>query len=1413
MASPPYLSLSFTEEEATALVELDSLEFGFFRIDANDNRKLLERAVFYLDGIIAKKVYELEEARAKEEQEELRAFDETQNSVQSPANIRVNVYLKYSKMQDKGIPPVIYLLLGHYQLLLNLYDDAFSAYSKYESLVDENGRRNLSFLYGLALCCFHFGAFNRALLLFQQILYLQPSFPRRKEIHIRLGYIYKLRKDLDKSHRHFRQALHDESPSTWGPIEKVCGRIKQAKATYEQILESVQPDTATHVQHLCLRQLAWLYQTGGGGQIGSKGEPGVVSLAHKELAIQLLQKAVDLDSSNGKTWYLLGRCQAAVNRVQDAFRAYRSSIDKTEASADTWCSIGVLYQEQNQPMDALQAYFCAVQLDKCHVTAWVNLGTLYESMHQFKEALKCYTNAANADKRDVIKPPVKARIATLQQLLPRLADKVMVGCGSVGVDVSLVNAAGGAISSSALSTTPLAKLPTVDAAWDLPIPAELTQRQVQLMLQEANRSQCSAFSNSGSHWAALLSSNAIKLEEEEEEGGKAIKEGKGDSRGGIQKQGDELPRPFKRLKMEEEEEGEEGRKRDFKELSLLPDPPPSVDEISTLYSLLCQGNGQSARQRHQFQRIYAKAFNYLLYKKSHPEVAATLIEDPFACANRRIFKRQVGTNSASEGPEGTAVTTTASSVKVSTSAPPACETSSADDAEKVGQRQQQQVDATVAELLSAAANDDTLGADQLSDDFALLTDDLFAQLNTTADDLVDITLFQNPPSSTNGGGDGECAGTAAGTSTTAGATEQGAPSTAADVKSTEGETQQCSSTQPKRETVTSSSQKDNGAAAPSNASEVPPKSSTPPKLVRNLGAFLTRPVVQLKSPTADLNASMTAKQIIDAVSGLGRLGGPWWNSLLPEGSPLPSPPEKPLPACPADRLLPPTPCVYLDKRKDAVSPELARFCLSQPVVVVRGLAAALRMDLGLFSTKSLVEANPNQRIEIRTQSVNGLDKTRSATLSPTPLGEQSPWFLESPRSQTTIARYANYQAASFKEALREEKQGPVHQITSDSTSTVERDSGTFAKGTSYCGDPMQRAPKVSPGGKSAIGSPVSTPPRKKLIRFGIICDLSDEEKWLPQLHELNKLPTAFRVTSAVNMLSHIGYPLIGIPGSKTPGHQECNNTCAVNINVGPGDCEWFAVPEQYWGVLHQLTERQGLDFLTGTWWPDVEELRQEGVPLYRFLQKPGDLVWLNAGTVYWVQALGWCNNIAWNIGPLTARQYQLAVERFEYNRLRNVKSPVPMIHLSWQLAKNIRVGDVQLYELIRHALLRTMVDSQLILDFLDQVEIQVKRHGKKPDDIAHSCQDCERESINVSPDFQIEVFNLLFVTTQEKKTEVRCFACARRSDPSLRSFSVLSEYYMQELAAIYDNFQFQVVTSAADEVGSIAYSLEVLLRH
>ena len=45
---------------------------------------------------------------------------------------------------------------------------------------------------------------------------------------------------------------------------------------------------------------------------------------------------------------------------------------------------------------------------------------------------------------------------------------------------------------------------------------------------------------------------------------------------------------------------------------------------------------------------------------------------------------------------------------------------------------------------------------------------------------------------------------------------------------------------------------------------------------------------------------------------------------------------------------------------------------------------------------------------------------------------------------------------------------------------------------------------------------------------------------------------------------------IKVPGCRTPGHQENNNTCAININVGPGECEWYCVAEPYWGVFNAL---------------------------------------------------------------------------------------------------------------------------------------------------------------------------------------------------------------------------------------------------
>lgn len=41
--------------------------------------------------------------------------------------------------------------------------------------------------------------------------------------------------------------------------------------------------------------------------------------------------------------------------------------------------------------------------------------------------------------------------------------------------------------------------------------------------------------------------------------------------------------------------------------------------------------------------------------------------------------------------------------------------------------------------------------------------------------------------------------------------------------------------------------------------------------------------------------------------------------------------------------------------------------MAQPIVLIKGLAAALRMNLGLFSTKTLVETAADHPCEVRTQ--------------------------------------------------------------------------------------------------------------------------------------------------------------------------------------------------------------------------------------------------------------------------------------------------------------------------------------------------------------------------------------------------------------------------------------------------------------
>lgn len=56
-----------------------------------------------------------------------------------------------------------------------------------------------------------------------------------------------------------------------------------------------------------------------------------------------------------------------------------------------------------------------------------------------------------------------------------------------------------------------------------------------------------------------------------------------------------------------------------------------------------------------------------------------------------------------------------------------------------------------------------------------------------------------------------------------------------------------------------------------------------------------------------------------------------------------------------------------------------------------------------------------------------------------------------------------------------------------------------------------------------------------------------------------------------------------------------------------------------------------------------------------------------------------CRDTLWP----AAYQYQLALERYEWNEVKNVKSIVPMIHVSWNVARTVKISDPDLFKMIK----------------------------------------------------------------------------------------------------------------------------------
>uniref|UniRef100_A0A8C5CES8 [histone H3]-trimethyl-L-lysine(27) demethylase n=1 Tax=Gadus morhua TaxID=8049 RepID=A0A8C5CES8_GADMO len=1445
---------TLTAPERERLAGMDSSLFGFQRLheDGARTRPLLMKAVRCYDSLILK--------------------------------------------AEGKVEPEVFCQLGHFNLLLEDYPKALSAYQRYYSLQSDYWK-NAAFLYGLGMVYFHYNAFQWAIKAFQEVLYIDPGFARAKEIHLRLGLMFKVNTDYESSLKHFQLALIDSNPCTLSKAEiqfhiahlyEIQKRYRAAKEAYEGLLQA--EDLPPQVKATTLQQLGWMHHTV--EQLGERA-------GKESYDIQCLQKSLEADPNSGQSWYFLGRCYSSIGKVQDAFISYRQSIDKSEASADTWCSIGVLYQQQNQPMDALQAYICAVQLDHSHAAAWMDLGTLYESCGQPHDAIKCYVNATRS-KACTNAAALTHRIKCLQEEL----------CNRSPVS----RAAGGRV-----------ELPLIEDAWSLPIPAELTSRQ-EALLNAALQASKPHQGQEGSSGQALPP-HVGTLGQPDDQSSPAKRRrasGPGQSDTWVSTQ---APQPVpnwylspQKLQLLEQLRSNRG--------SLKPLQQQMLEQLEGQFTIM-QQHQQQMRQKAALAgpprpsllngptahalpsphpSLHPSRPPHLGPPHRHPAPPLPLANGPPGHLDPLSMGHTTSTptsttstpstptsssnNHPATGPNGdvpyqppggsgdppllphTCTSSRAPLLHPSPSPPQGLQKGSAPHAGgsngDLGPPHPKTADASPVSpatphnkaghppppsprrqaqnhqhhhgpalpsppappLSSPSSSSSSAATSGGANDPPTKDSSASVSLGNGGTERLQAPPLPPPPSTTPGNGSHNNAAAAAANharpgegsltadnprlsallsgaggggkapapegppqaaplpppSTSTASSPASALSTATpSPKSSEQQQQQqqqhagthspatatSTGSAPSVAATTSSSSSSstptasavvngNGKGAISSEDSRSPVKAEPPApggATAAAGSKATPPHAQGSASSSSSSSSSisiypSSGDVLKACRNLGK-NGLSNSSILLDKCPPPRLPPPPTPALPKERLNPPTPSIYLENKRDAFFPPLHQFCTnpSNPVTVIRGLAGALKLDLGLFSTKTLVEANPDHLVEVRTQLSQPADENWDAS------GSRKMWRCESTRAHTTIAKFAQYQASSFQESLREENEKKALK------------------------EPMDTEPPSAENVARKRRGPL------KHIKFGTNIDVSDERKWKQQLQELSKLPAFARVVSAGNLLSHVGHAILGmntvqlymkVPGSRIPGHQEHNNFCSVNINIGPGDCEWFAVPEPYWGVMSSFCEKNNINFLMGSWWPDLEDLYGADVPVYRFIQRPGDLVWLNTGTVHWVQAIGWCNNIAWNVGPLTAHQYKQAVERYEWNKLQSVKSMVPMVHLSWNMARNIKVSDHKLFEMIKYCLLRTLKQCQRVKECLVAAGKETRLRPRGRDEAAHYCTICE-----------VEVFNLLFVRSElqsRKQCVVHCQDCARKGSATLDSFTVLEQHRAEDLMAVYDQF-------------------------
>lgn len=89
----------------------------------------------------------------------------------------------------------------------------------------------------------------------------------------------------------------------------------------------------------------------------------------------------------------------------------------------------------------------------------------------------------------------------------------------------------------------------------------------------------------------------------------------------------------------------------------------------------------------------------------------------------------------------------------------------------------------------------------------------------------------------------------------------------------------------------------------------------------------------------------------------------------------------------------------------------------------------------------------------------------------------------------------------------------------------------------------------------------------------------------------------------------------------------------------------------------------------GLWFSNVDFCLENGISVKKFIQKAGDIVFLNSGTLHWVRSKGITVNSAWNVALKSLFGYSEMFKRLKINTEIGFKSIIPVKTLVFELIK------------------------------------------------------------------------------------------------------------------------------------------------